>query len=201
MRCETMRRRLSDDLDGALSPRKKVRLEAHLRHCPGCRAYRDDIVRFQAGAATAADRSPDYWAAFERRLEARLDSVEPGRKVAGVPFFTGRRWAVAAVGFLLLAAAGTYLGVRRPGGPLETAWINYEDSLAPLLQEAEASPEFGNLVNREILGSIEDMAPVIERDFAPSFADDPLFWEGLSDQELEFIAAELAKETGQGGPK
>ena len=201
MSCEMMRRRLSDDLDGALSPRRKARLEAHLRDCPGCRAYRADIVRFQAGSASAADRSPEYWAAFEKRLEARLDSVEPGRKAVGVPFFTGRKWAYAAAGFLLLAAVGTYLAVSRPGGPLETAWVNYEDSLAPLLQEAEANPEFGNLVNRQILGSLEDMTPAAEKDSAAPFADDPLFWEGLSEEELEYIAVELEKETGHGGPK
>jgi hypothetical protein len=201
MSCEMMRRRLSDDFDGALSPRKKARLEAHLRNCPGCRAYRTDIVRIQAGSASAADRSPEYWAAFEKRLEARLDSVEPGRKAVGVPFFTGRKWAYTAAGFLLLAAVGTYLAVNRPGGPLETAWINYEDSLAPLLQEAEANPEFGNLVNRQILGSLEDMTPAAEKDSAAPFADDPLFWEGLSEEELEYIAVELEKETGHGGPK
>jgi len=201
MRCQKMKKRLSDDLDGALSPKKKARLGAHLRDCPGCRAYGADLVRLQAGALAAADRSPEYWAGFEKRLEEKLASTEPGRRTVHVPFFTGRRWAYAAAGFLLMAAVGTYLTVRRPEGPLETAWVTYEDSLTPLLQEAEANPAFGNLVNREILASIEDMTPVIEKDFPVSFAADPLFWEGLSEEELEYIAVELEKETGRGGPK
>lgn len=201
MRCETVKKRLSDDLDGALGPAKKARLEAHLRGCPGCRAYRAGLVRLQSGAAPAADRSPEYWTGFEDRLGSKLEGIEPGRRTVCVPFSARRRRAWAAAGFLAIAAAGTYFAVSRAAGPRETAWVTYEDSLAPLLQEAEANPEFGNLVNREILASIEDMTPVIEKDFAVPVAADPLFWEGLSEEELGYIASELERETGRGGPK
>jgi hypothetical protein len=204
MRCETMRKRLSDLLDGALAPKERGRLEAHLRDCPACRAYRADLVRLQAGPTV--DLSPEYWAGFERRLASKLDSVEAGRRPAGAPGFPRRRLAWAAAGFLVLAAAGTYFALIRPGaGTIETAWVAYEDPLAPLLQDAETDPEFGSLVNREILASIGDMTPVLETETYVPAADDPLFWEGLSDAELEFIAAELRAEdkkvTGLGGPK
>ena len=202
MRCETVRKRLSDDLDGALAPDKKACLEAHLRSCPACRGYRADLVLLQGEAGPAADRSPEYWADFERRLASKLDSVEPGRRPAATSVFPRRRLAWAAAGFLVLAAAGMYLMLIGPGrGTMETAWLAYEDPLAPILQEAEADPELGNLVNGEILASIGDLAPAPEAEAFMGLADDPLFWEGLSDAELEMIVVDLNKETGLGGPK
>jgi len=201
MRCLTINKWLSDDLDGALSPKRKSRLEAHLRGCRVCRGCRADLARLQAGVPPLADRSPEYWAAFERRLESKLAFVEPVRAPARAPLLTGRRWALAAAGFLVMAAVGVYFAVNRSGGTLGTAWVPYEDSLARLLQEAEADPEVENLVNRELLASIADVAPDAEEEYAFPVAADPLFWEGLSEEELEYIAVELEKETGNGGPK
>jgi predicted anti-sigma-YlaC factor YlaD len=201
MRCETIKKWLSDDLDGALSPQKKARLVIHLQECLVCRGYRADLTRLQAEAPLAADRSPESWTAFERRLESKLAIVEPVMEANRTPLFTGRRWAWAAAGFLVMAAVGIYFAVNRPAGTLETAWVPYEDSLARILQEAEADPEVENTVNRELLASITEVTPNPEEDYAVPLAADPLFWEGLSEEELEYIAVELEKETGNGGPK
>jgi predicted anti-sigma-YlaC factor YlaD len=200
MRCATTKKWLSDDLDGALSPNRKIRLEAHLRECRDCRGYRADLARIQAGTPPVADRSAEYWADFEKRLESGLAGVEPVRRPHRVALFAGRRWAWAAAGFLVMAAVGTYFA-SRPVGALETAWMPYEDPLARLLLEAEVDPEVENLVNRELLTSIADAAPDTEEDYAVPIASDPLFWEGLSVEELEYIAVELERETGNGGPK
>jgi len=202
MRCETARKRLSDELDGALAPDKKARLETHLRACPACRGYRAELVLLQGEAGPSAERSPEYWAGFERRLSSKLGSVEPWRRPADASVFPRRKLAWAAAGSLALAAVGMYFMLIGPGrGTMETAWLAYEDPLAPILQEAEADPEFGNLVNGEILVSIGDLVPGPEAGAFMRLADDPLFWEGLSDAELEMIAADLNKEAGLGGPK
>ncbi|OGD20017.1 MAG: hypothetical protein A2Y70_08300 [Candidatus Aminicenantes bacterium RBG_13_64_14] len=201
MRCETIKKWLSDDLDGALSPKRKARLDAHNRECRTCRGYRADLTCLQAGAPPVEDRSPECWAAFERRIESKLAFAEPVREASRARLFPGRRWAWAAAGFLVMVAVGIYFAVNRPGGTLGTAWVPYEDSLARLLQEAEVDPEVENLVNRELLASIAAVAPDPEEDYAFPFAADPLFWEGLSEEELEYIAVELERETGNGGPK
>jgi len=200
MRCGTKRKQVSDLLDGALPPAKEASLEAHVRDCPACRAYRADLVRLRAEAAPALERSAEYWAGFEQRLASRLDSVEIGSLSVGRPVFPGRKRAWAAAAVLAILAAGTYFVLLRPAnGTGEMVWIAYEDPLAPLILEAESDPEYGSLVNSQVLGSIGEMAPV--PDAVVPAADDPFFWEGLSDRELEFIAAELAKGTGLGGPK
>ena len=77
MRCQTARRRISDELDGSLRPGRRPGLEAHLRCCPACRAYREDLARIQA-AAQRADEPDAFWAGFEARLGARTAAAEAG---------------------------------------------------------------------------------------------------------------------------
>ena len=68
MKCRAAQRRLSDELDGALDPGRRSRLEAHLRVCPACRAYRGVLARLQPEAPPGAGRSAEYWSGFEKRL-------------------------------------------------------------------------------------------------------------------------------------
>jgi len=201
MRCERARKLLSDQIDGALPASARARLEAHLGACRACRAYGEALARLQAGAGAKAERSPEYWSGFEARLAAKLDAVPSGRRATGPPVLSRRWLAWAAAAGLVLAAAGAYFGLlRRAAGNGEAAWFAYEDRLTPLIQEAEADTELGRLLEREVLKSIGEIVPAEEADVVIP-ADDPFFWEGLSDAELEMIAAELSKETGLGGPK
>jgi len=200
MRCERARKLLSDELDGALPASARARLEAHLGACQACRGYGEALVRLQAGAMAEAERSPEYWAGFEARLAAKLDTVPSGRRATGPPVLS-RRWLAWAAAAGLVLAAGAYFGLLRSGGGNgEAAWFAYEDRLTPLIQEAEADTELGRILEREVLDSIGEIVAAGEAD-AVIPVDDPLFWEGLSDAELEMIVAELSKETGLGGPK
>jgi anti-sigma factor RsiW len=201
MRCRAAEKRLSDGLDGALSPRKRARLEAHLSSCPACRAARDALARLQKDAALPAGRPDEYWAGFERRLEARLDREPAGRKAVGTPFPVRRRLAWAGAGLALVAAAALWFALPRPRPGLTAAWLPDEDPLAPLLLEAESDPELGRAVEREIQASLEELNPGPGADSAALAAADPLFWESLSEEELGAIVAAMEKETGIGGPK
>ncbi|MGB8958762.1 MAG: hypothetical protein WCC00_07100, partial [Candidatus Aminicenantales bacterium] len=68
-------------------------------------------------------------------------------------------------------------------------------------QAAEASPDAAGLVDGEVRALIEDVTPVPDTEAAVLPAADPLFWEGLSDEDLRAIVAELESETGRGGPQ
>jgi hypothetical protein len=201
MRCRAAQRRLSDELDGALDPRRRSRLEGHLRVCPACRAYRGGLARLQAGVRPEAGRSAEYWAGFEKRLEARLDGEEAGRRAVESPFAGRRRVAWAVAGLALAAVAAAWFGLLRPRPILIADWPQDEYGLAPLLLEAEADPELERAVEGEIRASIGEIAPAADADAAAFAAADPLFWEGLSEEELGAIAAGLERDNGLGGPK
>jgi hypothetical protein len=200
MRCGESEKRISDDLDGALSPRRRARLEAHLGSCPACRAYRDGLARLQTAAGVPAERSPEYWAGFARRLEAKMDTVESGR-AAAAPASARRRWAWAASAVLVLAAAGVWIALDRKGTEAAEAWIPSGDTLIPLIEAAESDPGLEGEVDLLVRSSLEELGGSVDADAAILSAGDPLFWEGVSDDELRAIAAELEIESGPGGPK
>lgn len=201
MRCKTARKRLSDALDGALPPGRRPRLEAHLRSCAACRAYRDGLDRIQVEARLPEGRPPEFWAAFERGLDAKLETAEASRTSAGVPFPSRRRLAWAAGALLVLAGGALWYVLRRPPEGVIEAWADYEDVLDPILHAAEANPELASRVDREIRASIEETTPAPDADAAVVPAADPLFWEGLSEDDLRDIVTGLENETGRGGPQ
>jgi len=200
MRCGEAERRLSDDLDGALSPRRKARLEAHLSSCPACRAGRDGLVRLQAAAGDPADRSPEYWAGFEGRLEAKINAIESGRDAAAPSPFR-RKWAWAALAVSVLVAAGAWFTLVRRAPVATEAWVPSGDALIPLIEAAEGDPGLEQDVDRLVRASLEELGGSVDADAAVLSTADPLFWESVSDDELRAIASELEKESGLGGPK
>jgi hypothetical protein len=202
MRCVTARRRLSDALDGALSGRRKSRLEAHLRACPACRDCRAGLERLQA-AAKLPEAPAGHWEAFERRLEAGLDAAGTGRIPVRAPFAARRRWAWAAASAAILAGAALWYALLRPGAMTMENYYAYEDLLGPLVEEAGSSPELAAWVDREMTASIAEAVPDWAGESTLVPADDPLFWEGLTDDELKAIAGaiEAQEDTGRGGPR
>ncbi len=203
MRCDKARRWISDGLDGALAAAQAAKLERHLETCAACRAYRRDLETIEAGAARrpADAPSPDYWQDFADRL---------GRKIAmasrPVPRRRGfRRWAWAPATAVAAAAAVLaiiHFGVLRPdGGVPDAGWLSNGSSLAWILMEADGDPELTSLLDGEVRASIEEWTLVPDEDITAPFLDDPLFWEGLSEEELRFIASELEAEIDRGGPR
>ncbi len=202
MRCRKAERLLSDDLDGALDRAGKTRLEAHVRACPDCRAYRGALARLREAVGPPEERPAEYWSGFERRLEARLDREPGGRGLAAAPS-PGRRalaWAAASASFLVILAAVWY-GLVRKGAEEQVAWTHSGDPLASPYLGIETDPELALAVDREIRASIDEMAPAMDADALVFRAADPLFWDGLSEEELGAIAAGLEQENGLGGPK
>ena len=202
MRCRRAERLLSDALDGALGPRRGAPLEAHLRSCPACRAYRDSLARIGGAVRPPAERPSEDWAGFESRLEARLDREGAGRDAAGAPVSGRRRLAWAAAGASALAVlAVAWFAFLRPEPVALAIWPPLDDPFASLYLEFEADPELAGAVDREIRASIDEIAPALDEDVAALLAADPLFWEGLSEEELGAIADGLERESGRGGLK
>src|SRR4030067_2417460 len=74
MKCEKIERWISDDLDGALMPGKRPRLEAHLSACPACREYRKKARRIQAASVRLAEPevSPESLEALSAEIRRKL---------------------------------------------------------------------------------------------------------------------------------
>jgi hypothetical protein len=205
MRCEKARRWISDGLDGALPDARAAGLERHLEGCAACRAYRRDLELIEAGAGRrpAVEPSPGYWQDFGERLGRKLAASSRPRRTA--PRRQGfRKWAWAPATAVAAAAAVlaiVHFGVLRPDGGPDAGWLPNGSSLAWILMEADGDPELTSLLDREVRASIEELTLVPDEDITTPFVDDPLFWEGLSEEELRFIASELETEIDRGGPR
>jgi predicted anti-sigma-YlaC factor YlaD len=201
MNCEKARRWVSDSRDVAISAERAARLERHLAGCPACRSYRDDLARIEQRVKAAAEPGlgPDYWADFSRRLEASLDAAAratPGRKSLASARW---KWAWAGVSFLVVVGAATYLAVMRSRNVQGPVVLSTEEILTQVFGEIGANPELEAAFNWEILASIRETVAVHPDEAFVRFDDNPFIWEGMSEEELRFIEADLKKETDHGG--
>lgn len=194
MRCRRAEKLISEDLDSRLSPGRAKDLEAHLVGCLSCRSYRARLEVIQKGALGGVEPSvePGYWDGLSARIRARL---EPAARPAGRPWpLRARRRAWLAVP-AAAAAVLVSLQLFRPRPPSVAEFLGpqarFESAALALLEDQGLEGEFDSLVAadlREATGSLS----VYE---LPYLADDPAFWEGLTDEEARLLDRELAGES------
>lgn len=109
--------RLSEYVDGELTPSEREHAEEHLATCPGCRETLAQLRVVKARAATLVDppAPDDLWAGIERRIGPAGSTSAIGRVLA-LP----RRRAFALLPALAAAAAvlvvaGVAFQLARPG--------------------------------------------------------------------------------------
>ncbi|MFQ5679805.1 MAG: anti-sigma factor family protein [Gemmatimonadota bacterium] len=117
--------RLSEYLDGDLSPREARRVERHLDVCPECAALLQELRAVVARARTLTDRPPatDLWPG----IEARLHDVAVGDEASVLPLsrrsrpgWRARRFSfsapqLAAAALALVLLSGTVVWRFGPG--------------------------------------------------------------------------------------
>lgn len=206
MRCERMKRRISEDLDGRLSGKGRVRLEAHLKHCGFCRAYRTGLEKIQAQANRPAGGGPgpEYFAASLVRLRSRLaaEAAPAARNERRAPAFAPHgRWAWAGAASLLLAAVAVFFSVSRTRTPLEFYSLAFDEPLASFEHRIADNPEVASDFDKAVRTSLQKSARSRHAEVEPFLADHVLQVESLTDDEvLEFDSAlqsELSRTQGR----
>jgi hypothetical protein len=122
-----MSERLTAYLDGELTPREQIQVDAHLATCPTCRAELIALRQATAALATwqAPTLAPDVTARFAAKLAARAASPRP------LPRWQGIAWASAACTLLLTLVTGSLvLHMHPPPAPVEIA-SRPEEPIAP----------------------------------------------------------------------
>jgi anti-sigma factor RsiW len=198
MRCEKMKRRISDALDGRLSERERLSLDEHLKICPGCSAYIGGLEKIQKAAEAAVPGpGPEFFDASLARLKSRL-------KAETVPIVpTGRsnplslprgRWAWAgAVSFFAVALVIFFMVPRiRTAG--EAYPLAFDEPLGSfdgqIADNLEVAAEFEKVVRT----SLRETAGSRHADIEPLLADHTMLVESLTDDELQALDAALKKE-------
>lgn len=95
--------RLSEYLDGELSPDEHAGLEEHVRTCGACRATLEDLREVVRRAAALEDRPPagELWPGVRRRIARRISFTLPQLVAAALALMTlsaGAAWLIAVGG-------------------------------------------------------------------------------------------------------
>ena len=194
MRCRKAERLISGSLDSRLSAGSARDLEAHLAGCPSCRSYRARLDLIQKGAAVPGETSvpSGYWDDLSARVRARLEPASAGAPPRPFPL-RGWRWAWLAVP---AAAAGllVFIQVFRPASVSDMDPIIQEGRLAAASLAVLEDPELAGELDDLVLAAIQEETGFLSLDELPPLADDPGFWDGLTDEEVSLIDGEIAKE-------
>jgi len=198
MKCAKIEKWISDDLDGALAPRKKQALARHEASCPGCRAYRRNLETLQAGALRldrAAERPGAYWRDFGARLAAGLrDEPAPRPAPSRAPFALRRPWAWGGAGLAAAAAVAAYFVFLQPKALPGPFVFSFEDTVASIMEEIGDNPELEKSFDLALQSSIEDAIREDGESALRQLTDDPLVWEGLTEDELVLLESRIRNE-------
>ena len=131
--------RLSEYIDGELTPAERAQLEAHLAACRECAVTLDELreVVTRAGALTPRPPAADLWPGIEPRLErAAVVPFQPVARGTRSRRFSFTMPQLVAAGLALMVMSGGGVWVLQHGGratdaPAVAAYAPGTDAVAP----------------------------------------------------------------------
>lgn len=209
MKCRRFEKWISDSLDGALSEKKKERLDAHLKSCAHCQAYKNRMLALQGEAGHIALEeqalAPEHWHGFSDRLQARLAAADQEyiekksvRRIRGLgQNWVTRNWRWAAASGFAAAAVVLAILVLPPfivREPAQYYVFSLEETLAQVDMEMGTDLELEAAFNSLLQTAIETEVENIDLGIEPVYWENPLEYEDLSQEELLYLEAEIRKE-------
>jgi len=192
MSCRCWRKRMSDRLDGALSPRQERRLEAHLAVCAVCRSYARSLEVIQAEAARvhASTFTRNDGEQFLIRLKRRLreDGAQAGE--SALPVWK-RKWAWVSGGLAVAAGVLAWALVLRPIPRADIYLLSEKDFFSRIYQQYGRSPDMESVLDEVLVSSIDESLKAAD-DLPSNPFDNPLLSEGVSDEDLKLLAEDIA---------
>lgn len=192
MSCRCRRKRMSDRLDGALSPRQERRLETHLAACAVCRSYARslEVIQAEAPRVQASTFTRDDGEQFLIRLKRRLreDGAQAGEST--LPFWK-RKWAWVSAGLAVAAGVLAWVLVLRPVPRADIYLLSEKDSFSRIYQQYGRSPDMESVLDEVLVSSIDESLKAAD-DLPSNPFDNPLLSEGVSDEDLKLLAEDMA---------
>jgi thiol-disulfide isomerase/thioredoxin len=195
-----MEKWISDRIDGKLSEKKRIVLDAHLTGCASCRAYEEHLEKIQDEARSLAAKAvaPEYWQASVVRLQAKLKAVADGgqksRYHQSPAFFPPARWAWIGAASLLVVALGLYVVFFRAGTPQEVYPYSYEETVNSIYREIGNNTDLEKEFNSALQASINEHAGEVAGEVNHLVYGNSFFLESLSEEEIKLLDSEIKKE-------
>ncbi len=152
--------KLSDYLDGELSPGETEALDAHLLECAECGQTLQQLKTVVMRAGQVIDREPprDLWPAIAARLA--VTETETGREMATSPqkrrvSFSIPQLAAASVVLMLISAGTMYMMVRNEAAPVA-------EVTQPAMQPMSAGSASVRAVSRNYDAAVQELETALE---------------------------------------
>lgn len=186
---------LSNSIDGELSEKKKKFLEKHLKKCPSCSSFAENIKRIQKEAKSLErpEVSPVYWDELTTRIRTEIYSAQQ-EKLQGKALFLRWKWAWAGAAMLSVIAAGLFLYHTQSKTPQEVYVFSFENYMANIYQEIGNDEELEDLFNSIVSASIGETLEDSEWAGRPDFYENLILWEDLTEEEMRFLESEIKKD-------
>ncbi len=153
------------ELDGELTAEQKAELDAHLRDCGQCRAFREAMAAVEGVSARHLSEPPaDLTVNVMAAVRAEANRKKKGRIIA----FPGRSLAIAAAAALVLWAGVRAADILRPKGMTAAAPMAAEtESVGAAYENAPEEPELMMDSAAAEAREVPEEAPELEAPAAP----------------------------------
>ena len=150
MRCEETRDLLSPYLDGELTPRQRMGIDAHLVECADCTAELNDWNSISDLTAKLVDPVPpaDLWKRIDNE---NVTKPSHGRASPSVNRRASRKvWQVTVAALVLVALGLTFAFISRPDDDHKT--VNLDQYLTQFANDPDAAQKtlIANYENRQV---------------------------------------------------
>ncbi len=194
MSCKKNERKISDLLDGRLSEKQKSVLENHISRCPECREYKNQLIILSSKVKEIEKQkiSKVYEREFSIRLKNRL--LNERQQKYRFPGF--EKWAYSAAGFIVILFLVLYFVVLQPIFIQTEGYyvLSFEDAIGDLFGEINDDAELEKLFNTMILASLDEALEELDGETIPFIIENPLYGDGLSEEELKILESKIKLE-------
>ncbi|MEE8377351.1 MAG: hypothetical protein V3R45_03170, partial [Candidatus Aminicenantaceae bacterium] len=106
------------------------------------------------------------------------------------------KWAYGAAGFIIVLFLVLYFVVFQPATiqTEEFYVLSFEDALGGLLGEINDDAELEKLFNTMILASLTEALEELDGETIPFIIENPLYGDGLSEEELKILESKIKLE-------
>jgi hypothetical protein len=193
---------MSDHIDGRLSKSHEARLNIHLEACPSCRSYLRWIqtLHEEVGRLDRPEVKLEHLRELSGHLRAQLQTLltEPRMGQRGVqPWKNWKpdwRWGLAGSAVVAVLVLFFLLMPHSPSSNGEgILFLSQENIVRVLLADLGDDPQLRSAFSTIVLASIDNTLRELMPGHDFPLTENPLLRDDLSQEELEYLEAEIKK--------
>jgi predicted anti-sigma-YlaC factor YlaD len=197
MKCQQIEQWLSDSIDGAISKKEKALIEAHIKTCPACRAFRGQIeqINEEAKSLVAPEVPPAQSREFSSRLISALIEIEE-EKNKGVLHVFRNKWVFVPASVIMISLFILIFVFYKKGDFQEEEFYVFSlgNAVEKIYQEMGSDLVLQEAFDSLVSASINEMLITADWDETLNLEDGLFLWEEFSEEKLGNLEPETKKD-------